>query len=237
MILIISAMQEESEEINKIIDDKEEVLLNNYSENKKIYKGKILGKDVISLTTGIGKVNAATWSNQIISKYKVTHIINSGSSGGIKENSNLKISDIIVSSETAYYDFDLTKFGHKIGQVPHLPQKFKTDEELLKKVVHIIENKLLNIDIHIGLILTGDQFVDNEKNLETIKKNFKDALAVDMEGAAIAHVAHIFKIPFIIIRSISDLPNNKDNHIDFNKFLKISSINSSKMTKELIRLI
>ena len=58
-----------------------------------------------------------------------------------------------------------------------------------------------------------------------------------MEGAAIAQVAHTFNIPFIITRSVSDLPNIKDNHIDFNKFLKIASMNSARMVKELIGLI
>ncbi|BDU62948.1 5'-methylthioadenosine/S-adenosylhomocysteine nucleosidase [Candidatus Borrelia fainii] len=237
MILITSAMDEESIEINKIIEKKEEIILNDYSGEKKIYKGEIAGHKVISLTTGIGKVNAAMWNSYIISKYKITHIINSGTAGGLKESADLKITDIIVSSETAFHDFNLTKFGHKIGQVPGFPQKFKADENLLNKVVNIIEDTLKNISVHIGLILTGDQFIGDKKQLEEIKNNFADALAVEMESAAIAQVAHTFKIPFIVTRSVSDLPNIKDNHIDFNKFLQDASINSAKIVKELIKLI
>ncbi|WP_421622783.1 5'-methylthioadenosine/adenosylhomocysteine nucleosidase [Borrelia sp. MN22-0132] len=237
MILITSAMDEESLEINKIIENKEEIILDDYSGEKKIYKGEIAGHKVISLTTGIGKVNAAMWNSYIISKYKITRIINSGTAGGLKESADLKITDIIVSSETAFHDFNLTKFGHKIGQVPGLPQKFKADENLLNKFVNIIENKLKNISVHIGLILTGDQFIGDKKQLKEIKNNFADALAVEMESAAIAQVAHTFKIPFIIIRSVSDLPNIKDNHIDFNKFLQDASMNSAKIVKELIKLL
>ena len=133
MILIISAMDAEAVEINTIIENRREIILNDYLGEKKIYRGEISGHEVISLTTGIGKVNATCWTSYIISKYKITHIINSGTAGGIKDDSNLKIKDIIVSSEMAFHDFDLTKFGHKIGQVPGLPQKFKVDEELLKK--------------------------------------------------------------------------------------------------------
>ncbi|AAX16885.1 5'-methylthioadenosine/adenosylhomocysteine nucleosidase [Borrelia hermsii] len=237
MILITSAMDEESTEINKIIENKEEVILDEYSGGKKIYKGEIAGHKVISLTTGIGKVNAAMWNSYIISRYKITHIINSGTAGGIKESTNLKITDIIVSSETAFHDFNLTKFGHKIGQVPGFPQKFKADENLLSKIINITQDKFKNINVHIGLILTGDQFIGDEKQLEEIKNNFADALAVEMESAAVAQVAYTFKIPFIIIRSISDLLNIKDNHIDFNKFLQDASMNSAKMVRELIKLI
>ena len=237
MILVTSAMDEEAIEINNIIKDKEEIILDYYLSKKKIYKGEISGHKVISLTTGIGKVNAATSTSYIISKYKITHIISSGTAGGIKESENIKIADIVVSSETAFHDFNLTKFGYKTGQVPNLPQKFKSDENLLKKTVEVIKNKVDNINAHIGLILTGDQFIGDEKQLEEITKNFPDALAVEMESAAIAQVAYIFKIPFIITRSVSDLTRIKDNHMDFNKFLQVASINAANMVKELIKLI
>ncbi|AHH10547.1 5'-methylthioadenosine/adenosylhomocysteine nucleosidase [Borrelia coriaceae] len=238
MILITSAMDEESAEINKIIENKEEIILDDYyAGEKKVYKGEIAGHKVLSLTTGIGKVNTTMWNSYIISKYKITHIINSGTAGGLRESANLKIKDIIVSSETAFHDFDLTKFGHKIGQVPGFPQKFKADENLLSKVVNIIKDKFKNTNVHIGLILTGDQFIGDEKQLEEIKNNFVDALAVEMEGAAIAQIAYTFKIPFIITRAVSDLPNIKDNHINFNKFLKEASMNAAQMVKELVKLI
>ncbi|BCR20980.1 5'-methylthioadenosine/adenosylhomocysteine nucleosidase [Borrelia miyamotoi] len=237
MILITSAMDEESIEINNIIENKEEIILGGHLSKKKIYKGEISGHKIISLTTGIGKVNAAIWTSYIISKYKITHIISSGTAGGIKESENIKIADIVISSETAFHDFNLTKFGYKPGQIPNFPQKFKPDENLLKKTVDIIEDNVQNVSAHIGLILTGDQFIGDEKQLEQIKNNFPDALAVEMESAAIAQVAHTFKIPFIITRSVSDLPNIKDNHIDFNKFLQVASINAANMVKELIKLI
>ncbi|WP_024653897.1 5'-methylthioadenosine/adenosylhomocysteine nucleosidase [Borrelia persica] len=237
MILITSAMDEEAREIHKIIENKEEIIVDDYIGKKKIYKGKIEGREIISLTTGIGKVNATMWNSYIIAKYKITHIINSGTAGGLQESPNIKISDIIVSSQTAFHDFNLTQFGHKIGQVPGFPQKFKSDETLLKSVVNIIKDKLTNINVHIGLILTGDQFIEDEQQLAKIKNDFIDALAVEMEGAAIAQVAHTFNIPFIVTRAISDFPSNKNNHMDFNKFLQNASINSAKMVKELIKCI
>ncbi|UER67553.1 5'-methylthioadenosine/adenosylhomocysteine nucleosidase [Borrelia sp. BU AG58] len=237
MVLITSAMDAEAEEVNAIINDRQEITLDDYLGKKKIYKGRISGHEVISLTTGIGKVNAASWVSYVISKYKIDHIINSGTAGGIKEDSSLRIKDIIVSSEVAFHDFDLTRFGHNVGQVPGLPQRFKADEGLLKKSVKVIEDKIKGISAHIGLILTGDQFIGDKNQLDTIKRNFPDALAVEMEGAAIAQVAHTFKIPFIITRSISDLPNIKDNHIDFDKFLKIASTNAARMVEELIGLM
>ncbi|WP_040236276.1 5'-methylthioadenosine/adenosylhomocysteine nucleosidase [Borrelia crocidurae] len=237
MILITSAMDEEAREIHQIIENKEEIKIDNYLGEKKIYKGEIEGHKVISLTTGIGKVNAAMWNSYIIAKYKITHIINSGTAGGLQESSNIKISDIIISSQTAFHDFNLTQFDYQIGQVPGFPQKFESDKTLLNKVISIIKDKFQNVNVHIGLILTGDQFIEDEKQIEKIKNDFKDALAVEMESAAIAQVAYTFNIPFIVTRSISDFPNNKNNHIDFNKFLQDASKNSAKMVRELIKSI
>ncbi|ACH94618.1 5'-methylthioadenosine/adenosylhomocysteine nucleosidase [Borrelia recurrentis] len=237
MILITSAMDEEAREIHQIIENKEEIKIDNYLGEKKIYKGEIEGHKIISLTTGIGKVNAAMWNSYIIAKYQITHIINSGTAGGLQESSNIKISDIIISSQTAFYDFNLTQFDYQIGQVPGFPQKFESDKTLLNKVISIIKDKFQNVNVHIGLILTGDQFIEDEKQIEKIKNDFKDALAVEMESAAIAQVAYTFNIPFIVTRSISDFPNNKNNHIDFNKFLQDASKNSAKMVRELIKSI
>nr|WP_242400575.1 5'-methylthioadenosine/adenosylhomocysteine nucleosidase [Borrelia crocidurae] len=185
----------------------------------------------------MGKVNAAMWNSYIIAKYKITHIINSGTAGGLQESSNIKISDIIISSQTAFHDFNLTQFDYQIGQVPGFPQKFESDKTLLNKVISIIKDKFQNVNVHIGLILTGDQFIEDEKQIEKIKNDFKDALAVEMESAAIAQVAYTFNIPFIVTRSISDFPNNKNNYIDFNKFLQDASKNSAKMVRELIKSI
>ncbi len=70
-----------------------------------------------------------------------------------------------------------------------------------------------------GLVITGDQFMDHQ-NFQEIPEEFESAIAIDMESTAMAQVAYNFKIPFIIIRGISDIVNNENNYDDYKKFLK-----------------
>ncbi len=87
-----------------------------------------------------------------------------------------------------------------------------------------------------GLIITGDQFIDHQ-NFQEIPEEFQNAIAVDMESAAVAQVAFNFKVPFIIIRGISDVVNNENNYDDYKKFIRKASINSAQVIKKLIKLM
>ncbi|ABH02258.1 5-methylthioadenosine nucleosidase/S-adenosylhomocysteine nucleosidase domain protein (plasmid) [Borreliella afzelii PKo] len=90
--------------------------------------------------------------------------------------------------------------------------------------------------IHSGLILTGDQFID-PIYIKKILKNFKDVIAVEMEGAAVGHVSHIFNVPFIVIRSICDIVNKEKNEVEYNKFFELAAFNSAKVVQEILRIL
>ena len=83
-------------------------------------------------------------------------------------------------------------------------------------------------------MLSGDQFID-PNYIVKIMSNFEDVLSVDMEGAELAHVAYVFNVPFLIVRSISDIVNNEGNEIEYYEFLKIATVNSSMMLQEILR--
>lgn len=234
-ILIISATKAEIEEINKIIQNKKYISIEEHRRKKKIAIGKLMDHNIITIATGVGKINTALWTSYIISKYKISHIINAGVASGIYSDKNkfIKIGDVVISTETTSYDFDLHRFGYEIGHVPEHPKKFKANTDLIRKTSKI---KINNITSYMGLIITGDQFIDHQ-TFQEIPEEFENAIAIDMESAAMAQVAYGFKIPFIIIRGISDIVNNENNYDDYKKFLKKASSSSAKIVENLIKLM
>ncbi|WP_267517934.1 5'-methylthioadenosine/adenosylhomocysteine nucleosidase [Borreliella afzelii] len=237
-VLIITAMDSEVEQINKLMSNKEEIVLKEYGLNKKILKGKLSNRNVITIVCGVGKVNAGVWTSYILSKYNISHVINSGVAGGVVSDKykDIKVGDVVVSSEVAYHDVDLTKFGHKVGQLMGLPQKFSANKNLVDKATKAVKSKVVSSNSYSGLILSGDQFID-PAYINKIIGNFKDVIAVEMEGAAVGHVSHMFNVPFIVIRSISDIVNKEGNELEYSKFLKLAAFNSAKVVQEILRIL
>lgn len=181
------------------------------------YSGKLYGKDVVIVQCGIGKVNAALRAQLLISNFGITHLINTGIAGAMA--SGLGIFDFVVSEKTVYHDFDTTAFGYKIGQVPGLDPEFTADPSLVSKAVDAFAkakasqgHKLVT-----GLVASGDQFISGGERKEFIKKTFNPA-CVEMEGSAIAHTASLNKVPFIIVRCMSDMADdNVESVYNFNE--------------------
>ena len=173
--------------------------------NLKIYTGTINNKEFLLVRGGVGKVNAARVCQIITDNFDLDFIINVGSAGGLNEN--LNIGDIVLGEKLVQHDFDVTAFGREKGFIPETGKFFESDKILLEKCENI---KL-----------------DNQK----IKQDF-NAACVEMEGAAIAQVCTLNNIPFLVIRSISDIPNGK-NEIDFIEYLKLASKNCAEFIKQL----
>lgn len=225
---IIAAMQEEMQEIKKIMEQIEE---------KKIYeltfiKGKISEKDVILVESGVGKVNAARVTQILIDKFEVEAIINVGSAGSA--NDELQIGDIVIGRKIVQHDFDITAFGHQKGFISNVGQYVESDSKLIEEMEQTI-SKLAKkeFEIKIGVIASGDIFCTEIKMKEKIRTKFK-ADAIEMEGAAIAQVCKLDNIPFLIIRSISDTPNG-NNEITFDKFLEKASKRCAEIIKEFLK--
>ncbi|WKC80882.1 5'-methylthioadenosine/adenosylhomocysteine nucleosidase [Borreliella tanukii] len=237
-VLIVTAMDSEFEQISKLMSNKEEIVLKEYGLNKKVLKGKLSNRNVMVIVCGVGKVNAGVFTSYLLSKYNISHVINSGIAGGFVSDKykNIKVGDVVVSSEVAYHDVDLTKFGYKVGQLEGLPQKFIANKNLVNKAREAVKSKIKDSNAYSGLIVSGDQFID-PAYMNKILGNFKDVIAVEMEGAAIGHVSHMFNVPFIIIRSISDIVNKKGNEVEYSKFLKLAAFNSAKIVQEILKIL
>lgn len=219
---IIVAELEELTAIKELMNNIEEINIYNLI----FYKGTISSQNYILVRGGIGKVNSSRTTQILIDKFDISYVINLGSAGGL--NDNLNIGDIVIGEKLVQHDFDVTAFGREKGVIPETGKYFESDTSLLTQFENM---KMNNIKTIKGIIASGDIFCTDTKLKESIKNNF-NADCVEMEGAAIAQVCYLNNVPFIVLRSISDIPNEK-NHIDFNEYLKLASKNCAKIIMNL----
>jgi 5'-methylthioadenosine/S-adenosylhomocysteine nucleosidase len=195
------------------------------------YKGHLGGEEVVVGMTGVGKVMAAMITQKLSDLFKPKGIIFSGIAGAL--NPALDIGDLVVSKECLQHDMDASSLGFKIGEIPYTGVRvLESDKSLHDKAMMF---KLEGIKVISGRILTGDQFINTSSDEK--RKFLKDELqgdAVEMEGASVAFTAFMNKIPFLLIRVISDRADGNAPS-DFKKFLKRSSILLSKMVFHILQ--
>lgn len=189
--------------------------------------------DVIILQSGIGKVSAAIGTTLMIHHFQPKMIINTGSAGGFE--SDLNIGDIIISKEVVHHDVDVTAFGYAIGQVPQQPAAYLPDQKLIEAAQEAIA-KLGNVKAKEGLICTGDSFICTPEKTKEIVKNFPTISACEMEAAAIAQTCHQLKVPFVVIRSLSDNANN-DSPVDFDSYIEKAGQHSAEMVMYILEIL
>lgn len=227
---IIFAMNEELNSMLKYLD-----ITNKYKIfDLEFYEGNIQDNEIILITSGVGKVNSARSTQILIDNMKVDMIINVGVSGGIVNT--LEVCDIVIGTKLVQHDFDITAFNHEKGYIPNIGVYIESDLYLIN-IANEVKNELSNIDYNIkyGVIASGDIFCTNNTMTEKINKKF-NAICVEMEGASIAQVCYLSHIPFIVIRSISDVPNG-NNVITYEEFLNKSSNNVSNFVYKMIQKI
>lgn len=169
--------------------------------------GTVAGRSIILMRCGIGKVNAACGASELIRTYHPDAVISTGVAGGI--DSCLRVMDVVVSRHIVYHDVWCGE-GNAYGQVQGLPEQFTADEQLLSNALNL---DVQDTRIVPGLICSGDKFITDRTELESIKAAFPEGLAVDMESGAIAQTCHLHQTPFISFRVISDTPG-VENHWD-----------------------
>ncbi len=197
------------------------------------YQGQIDNNDVVIVQSGIGKVAAALATAILIDKFQPDYIVNTGSAGGF--DATLNVGDIVVSSEVRYHDVDVTAFGYEIGQLPENPAAYIPHKTLITAAKAGI-NELKNIQTMVGLITTGDTFMTKDDDIAKARKNFPTMAAVEMEGAAIAQTCHQFNLPFVIIRSLSDIAG-KESPTSFDEYLETASVNSSQLVINMLKAL
>lgn len=230
MIGIIGAMEEEVASLKEAMDIHETV----EQASMVFCKGVLCGKEVVIVRSGIGKVNAGICAQILVDRFKAEMLINTGIAGSL--DAKIDIGDMVISTDALHHDMDATEFGYPVGQVPRMEvMSFPADEELVKKAVQVSEK--VNPDIHTftGRVASGDQFIASREVKDKIVENFHP-LCVEMEGAGIAHAAHLNKVSYVIIRAISDKADNSAS-VDYPTFERQAIAHSVRLVKELLTLI
>lgn len=223
MIGIIGAMQEEIDAILELTDSYHEV----ETRKRIMYLGTLGGKKVVICKSGIGKVEAAYTTSVLLSAYKCFSIINVGSAGGLLEQQ--EIGDIVISDETLYHDFILDYDNPKSGNEERI---FKPDKLMVKRVLELLEQH--QIKYWVGQTVSGDAFISSQDQVDYLHEHFPAAICADMEGAAIGHICTINRVPFMLIRSLSDVCLRENNQDHFEQFLSHASKMSAQITEYLV---
>lgn len=199
--------------------DKElSLLLPHISECKEVksdifthYLGKVGSHDVAVAKCGIGKVNAALSTYNVINDFDPDIVVNTGVAGGA--GNHVKIGTLLVADYVAYYDVWCgpgTETGAADGCSVFLPAD--------GRIVALAQQNLDPATTAYGLICSGDRFVSTRHEIAEIKKTFPTVKAVDMESAAIAQICYLKSVPFVCVRVISDTPGSADNISQYETF-------------------
>lgn len=226
MIGIIGAMEEEVAFLLDMMTNKKESTI----ANSLFVEGKMADKDVVLLKSGIGKVNAAMSTTIMHERYQPSFVINTGSAGGFAED--LEVGDIVISNQVTHHDVDVTAFNYEYGQVPGMPAMFKANESLIAKAIKAM--KVISVQHKIGIISSGDAFMEEPAKVKFVREKFPDTIAVEMEAAAVAQVCHQYDVPFVIVRALSDIAG-KESSISFDEFLEKAARNTSRLLFQMIK--
>ncbi len=216
---VIVAMDKEFIQLKALLDN---VAIERHH-NIDFVRGIIQDKEIILQKCGIGKVNSSIGTQEMIINYSPDLIVSTGVAGGaLKE---MMITDVVVGTQYCYHDAYCGSDCQK-GQIMGMPPKFSAPKELVNIALSSGEK-----NVHSGLIVSGEWFVDSKEKMLSILEDFPSAIAVDMESCSIAQTCYIYGVPFISFRIISDLPltdTNGSQYFDFWSKIALGSFSATR---------
>lgn len=225
---IIGAMEEE---IRVLRDAMSEVNMHQIH-GMDIFEGTLNDQAIVLVQSGIGKVNATISVAILVERFQVTHVINTGTAGAI--DPGLKVGDVVIAHSLAYHDVDLTAFGYAYGQMSRMPEQYYPNLDMVRTAQEVA--RTLNIEPIVGQIVSGDQFVNGKDLLERIHAKFPKARACEMESTAIAQACFVMKVPFAIIRCMSDQADGQAN-MSFDEFVVKAGQKSAILVQYLVQAL
>lgn len=194
--------------------------------------GRLDGHDVVLALSRIGKVAAATTATLMIERYDAEAIVFVGVAGGL--GASVAVGDVVIARELLQHDLDASPLYPR-HEVPLTGRaRFPTDallsDALAASARDALEAQRIGLavslaalgiaepKVHEGLVISGDRFVATAVESAALRAELPDALAVEMEGAAVAQVCHDCDVPFAVLRSVSDRADDSA-HLDFARFL------------------
>lgn len=225
MIGIIAAMEKEMNAIVEVLDTKEMLNVSGIH----MIKGTIANKKVIVMLSGVGKGNAAMSSTVLLENFVIDQILNIGTAGGLKADQ--EVLDIVIANRVVQYDFDTSPVDGRNG----IGLYFDANKELVEHCHKVLEQ--MDVRIHVGLIASGDQFVAEEKQVSFLTTTYPEAICAEMEAGAIAQVCSHYHVPFVVLRSLSDIAHKTNSQMDFMSYVQVAANRSAIFCKEFINLM
>ena len=194
-------------------------------------EGTLDGENVVIVKCKMGKVNAGTCAQLLINLFGATRIINTGVAGSL--DASIDIGDIVVSTDAVQHDFDLTPLGYAPGELDGIGSPaLAADASMCASAVNAVKNCAPEVHVFEGRICTGDQFISSPEQKRVIVERF-GGLCCEMEGGAIAQICCQNKVPFVIIRAISDKADGSAE-MAFAQFLKIAAARCAAITHYMV---
>lgn len=195
---IIGAMEEEVSALKEKMQIEEQRMIAGMD----FCKGTCEGQSVVVVRSGIGKVNAAVCTQILCDIFEVDMIINTGVAGSLKNEIN--IGDIVLSTDALQHDMDATGFGYAPGIIPRMETSvFEADQTLVDLAEKVCKEVNSEIQVHKGRVISGDQFISDRSVKDRLIELFQ-GYCTEMEGASIAQTAWLNKVPYLVVRAISD---------------------------------
>lgn len=228
-VAVIGAMAQEIELLKNSMENVQTETFGRFA----VHRGRFGGKNMVLALSGIGKANAAAVTALAVGRFAPDCVINTGSAGGVGQG--LKVGDVVIGTQTAHHDVDVTAFGYALGQVPQLPAVFESDAALAA-AAETAAAAFEGAAVRRGLVVSGDQFVHSSEKTAFIRNSFAGVQAVEMEAAAIAQTCFQLNVPFVVVRAVSDSADEEAS-ISFDEFLTTASVNSARMVMDIIRAL
>lgn len=245
-IALVSAMHEELHALLPVLRDHRTTRI----AGREFHQGTVHGHPVVLVLAGIGKVAAATTAVLAVQAFGARLLVFTGVAGGIGDG--VKVGDIVVARRLLQHDMDASPLFPRF-EVPLTGRAFFDADtgladaladaarrclaraEALVGPEHLISFGIDSARLHDGLIVSGDQFIASQAQSERLRALLPEALAVEMEGAAVAQVCADFARPFAVLRTVSDRADD-NAHVDFTRFIgEVASVYTCAIVEEWLR--
>lgn len=227
MIGLIGAMAVEVEALKARLEGREETAVG----MDVFVRGRLWGQDAVLAVCGPGKVNAALCAQSMILRYRPEWVLNLGVAGAGAPG--VSIGDMVIATAAVQHDVDTSPIGDPVGMVSKLNLiEIPCDEALRARLVRAAR-AVPGVRVHEGVVATGDQFINDGAVRARIHARYH-ALAVEMEGGAVAHACRMHGVPCGVLRSISDQADGRSD-MDYPAFTRLAAAHSQQVVENLLK--
>ncbi len=228
-LAIVSAMHEELAAVLALMPHERKLT----AAGREFWRGELHGHPVVAVLSRIGKVAAATTATVLAERFGVTGIVFTGVAGGL--GAGVQVGDVVVADSFLQHDLDASPIFPRHEVPLYGTSRFASDAALSDQLAAAARQALPGTPVHRGLVVSGDRFVSTTAEARALQAAVPDALAVEMEGAAIAQVCHDYAIPFAAVRTVSDRADD-DAPRDFSRFVReVASRHSAAIIRALLQ--